>query len=90
MSTQPGWFNNDVVDNSTSDEEVGGEDESKDGPGGGGLGEFTRRRRLSFCTLHTIVIIHTCSQVGCLIFKSGTVRIENMGRRITSMPLKQM
>lgn len=89
MSTQPGWFNNDVVDNSTSDEEVGGEDESKDGPGGGGLGELTRRR-LSFCTLHTIVIIHTCSQVGCLIFKSGTVRMENMGRRITSMPLKQM
>ena len=89
MSSQPGWFNNDVVDNSTSDEEVGGEDESKDGPGGGGLGEFTRRR-LSFCTLHTIVIIHTCSQVGCLIFKSGTVRMENMGRRITSMPLKQM
>ena len=41
MSSQPGWFNNDVVDNSTSDEEVGGEDESKDGPGGGGLGEFT-------------------------------------------------
>ena len=50
MSSQPGWFNNDVVDNSTSDEEVGGEDESKDGPGGGGLGEFTRRRRLSFCS----------------------------------------
>ena len=39
---QPGWLNNDIVDDAASDKEVGEEDECKDGPGGGGLNVITR------------------------------------------------
>ena len=38
---QPGRLDNDIVDDAASDEEVGCEDECKDGPGGGGLNAFT-------------------------------------------------
>ena len=40
MFYEPGRFNNHIVDDATSDEEVGGEDECKDGPGRGGLKQF--------------------------------------------------
>ena len=38
---QPGRLDNDIVDDAASDEEVGCEDECKDGPGGGGLNAFS-------------------------------------------------
>ena len=37
MTPPPGGLHDDVVDDTPGDEEVGGEDEGEDGPGGGHL-----------------------------------------------------